>query len=80
MFCPFIRLRSSRILLVGLGGLGAEVAKNVILAGVKSITLMDDATLTQENSAATFLAPKDKLGSNVSYRRRKTLSVYGYPE
>ncbi|CAG0901844.1 unnamed protein product [Darwinula stevensoni] len=71
------RLRSSRILLVGLGGLGAEVAKNVILTGVKSITLMDDVTLTQENSVATFLAPKDKLGSNraeVSLERAQGLN------
>lgn len=29
------------MLLVGLGGLGAEVAKNLILAGVKGLTLLD---------------------------------------
>lgn len=36
-----IRLRGSRVLLAGLGGLGAEVAKNLILAGVKELTLLD---------------------------------------
>lgn len=35
------RLRGSRVLLAGLGGLGAEVAKNLILAGVKGLTLLD---------------------------------------
>uniref|UniRef100_A0A3B3RYK9 SUMO1 activating enzyme subunit 1 n=1 Tax=Paramormyrops kingsleyae TaxID=1676925 RepID=A0A3B3RYK9_9TELE len=35
------RLRGSRVLLVGLQGLGAEVAKNLILAGVKGLTLLD---------------------------------------
>uniref|UniRef100_A0A8C3CTE3 SUMO1 activating enzyme subunit 1 n=1 Tax=Cairina moschata TaxID=8855 RepID=A0A8C3CTE3_CAIMO len=35
------RLRASRVLLVGLKGLGAEVAKNLILAGVKALTLLD---------------------------------------
>ncbi|WAR19881.1 SAE1-like protein, partial [Mya arenaria] len=35
------RLRASRVLLIGLRGLGAEVAKNIVLAGIKSITLLD---------------------------------------
>lgn len=40
--CPSSnRLRGSRVLLAGLGGLGAEVAKNLILAGVKGLTLLD---------------------------------------
>ena len=30
------------MLLIGVGGLGAEVAKNVVLAGVRSLTLLDD--------------------------------------
>ena len=39
--CFYSRLRGSRVLLVGLGGLGAEVAKNLILAGVKGLTMLD---------------------------------------
>ncbi|KAG8448728.1 hypothetical protein GDO86_015700 [Hymenochirus boettgeri] len=35
------RLRTSKVLLVGMRGLGAEVAKNLILAGVKGLTLLD---------------------------------------
>lgn len=35
------RLRASRVLLVGLRGLGAEVAKNLILAGVRALTMLD---------------------------------------
>lgn len=38
-FCH--RLRASRVLLVGMKGLGAEVAKNLILAGVKGLTMLD---------------------------------------
>lgn len=40
-YLSFTRLRGSRVLLAGLGGLGAEVAKNLILAGVKGLTLLD---------------------------------------
>jgi len=35
------KMQQSNVLLIGLGGLGVEFAKNVILAGVKSVTLFD---------------------------------------
>ncbi|KAI8793388.1 ubiquitin-like modifier-activating enzyme 6 isoform X1 [Biomphalaria glabrata] len=35
------RMASSSVLVYGLSGLGVEIAKNIILAGVKSITLQD---------------------------------------
>lgn len=44
------RLRASRVLLVGMKGLGAEIAKNLILAGVKGLTMLDHE---QVSSAAT---------------------------
>ena len=37
------RMATSNVLIVGANGLGAEIAKNVILAGVKSVTLLDDS-------------------------------------
>lgn len=37
------RMASSDILLSGLNGIGVEIAKNIILGGVKSITLHDKA-------------------------------------
>ncbi|KAH0508730.1 SUMO-activating enzyme subunit 1 [Microtus ochrogaster] len=35
------RLRASQVLIVGIKGLGAEIAKNLILAGVKGLTMLD---------------------------------------
>ena len=35
------RLRSARVLVSGVCGLGAEVIKNLVLAGVKSVTILD---------------------------------------
>ena len=32
----------SRILLCGMGGLGVEIAKNIVLAGCKELILFDD--------------------------------------
>jgi len=58
------RLRAARILLAGMRGLGCEVAKNLVLAGVNSMTVMDHEPLTKEDFDSQFLAPRDKLGAN----------------
>ncbi|XP_056139739.1 SUMO-activating enzyme subunit 1 isoform X2 [Lampris incognitus] len=58
------RLRGSRVLLVGLGGLGAEVAKNLILAGVKGVTLLDHEQVTVNSCRAQFLVPVTAQGKN----------------
>lgn len=51
-------------MIAGLNGLGAEVAKNVILAGVKSVTFLDDKPVTQLDFASQFFIPRDQLGKN----------------
>lgn len=58
------RLRGSRVLLAGLGGLGAEVAKNLILAGVKGLTLLDHEKVTEDSCRAQFLVPVTAQGQN----------------
>lgn len=40
-FVACYRLRNSSVLVAGLSGCGAEVAKNLMLAGLKSLTLLD---------------------------------------
>lgn len=58
------RLRAAKVLLIGLNGFGAEVAKNIILAGVKSVTFLDHRNATQEDRCSQFLLPKDQIGKN----------------
>merc|ERR1712018_1117311 len=58
------RLRSSSILVAGMRGLGNEVAKNLVLAGVKSMTILDHETLTKEDNVSSFLAPTEEVGKN----------------
>lgn len=58
------RLRNSKILIAGLNGLGAEIAKNIILAGVKSVTFLDDGNVTQLDFASNFFVSRDQLGNN----------------
>jgi ubiquitin-like 1-activating enzyme E1 A len=59
------RIRSASILLVGLSGLNAEVAKNVVLAGVKRVVVLDDELLSDSDLSAVFLANESKVGQKV---------------
>ncbi|XP_043522570.1 SUMO-activating enzyme subunit 1 [Frieseomelitta varia] len=58
------RLRAAKILIIGLNGYGAEIAKNIILAGVKAVTFLDHRNVTVEDWCSQFLAPKESLGKN----------------
>ena len=42
------------MLLIGIGGLGAEVAKNIVLAGVRSLMLLDDQNVCNIILYSTF--------------------------
>lgn len=54
------RMGASNILIVGLKGLGVEIAKNIALAGVKSLTLYDPTpTAIADLSSQFFLHPED---------------------
>jgi len=58
------RLRASRLLVAGIKGVGCEVVKNLVLAGIKSLTMIDHEDLTKEDGDSQFLAPRDKIGTN----------------
>nr|KAF6281935.1 SUMO1 activating enzyme subunit 1 [Pipistrellus kuhlii] len=58
------RLRASRVLLVGMKGLGAEIAKNLILAGVKGLTMLDHEQVSPEDPEAQFLIRTGSVGRN----------------
>lgn len=61
-----IRMRSFRVLLYGLGGVGAETAKNLILAGIGNITLMDHRVVTKEDISSSFLLSANDMNANVA--------------
>lgn len=58
------RMASSDILLSGLNGLGLEIAKNVILGGVKSITLHDTDNCTLQDLSSQFYLTEADIGKN----------------
>ena len=40
------RMAASNVLISGMGGLGIEIAKNIVLGGVKSVTIHDQTVAT----------------------------------
>lgn len=58
------RMATSDVLISGLGGLGAEVAKNVILGGVKSVTLHDEAVCKVADLTSQFYLTESDIGKN----------------
>ncbi|EEC82734.1 hypothetical protein OsI_27435 [Oryza sativa Indica Group] len=58
------RLFASHVLVSGLNGLGAEIAKNLALAGVKSVTLHDVKNVEMWDLSANFFLSENDIGKN----------------
>jgi len=58
------RLRAAKVCVIGVGGLGCEVSKNLVLSGVQELKLVDDAIVNEEDATCQFLAPRDQVGTN----------------
>ncbi|KAJ8661405.1 hypothetical protein O0I10_002671 [Lichtheimia ornata] len=73
------KMSVAHVLVVGLKGLGVEIAKNVILAGVKSVTLYDKTPATISDLSAQFYLRQDEVGqprAQVSQPRLAELNQY----
>lgn len=58
------RMAKSDVFISGMKGLGVEVAKNVILAGVKSVTIHDDGVCEMGDLSSQFYLREDDIGKN----------------
>lgn len=58
------RMAASNVLIVGLDGLGVEIAKNIILAGVKSVTVYDPEPVQIQDLSSQFFLREDDLGNS----------------
>ncbi|KAJ7533056.1 hypothetical protein O6H91_13G031200 [Diphasiastrum complanatum] len=58
------RLFGATVLISGLQGLGVEIAKNVILAGVKAVTLHDTGLVTSWDLSSQFYFSEADIGKN----------------
>lgn len=58
------RLFASDVLVSGLNGLGAEIAKNLALAGVRSVTIHDAKNVDMWDLSANFFLSEQDIGKN----------------
>lgn len=65
------RIRNANILLVNLKALGNEVAKNLVLAGIGSLTILDNDLVTEDDLGSQFLISDDDVGKPVSTSPRQ---------
>jgi ubiquitin-activating enzyme E1 len=72
-------MRNSSVLIVGLGGLGIEIAKCVILGGVKNVTLCDTENVTYNDLSSQYYLTENDIGKNratTSLEKLKGLNPY----
>lgn len=73
------KMASSDVLISGLGGLGVEIAKNVILGGVKTVTLHDTKNASNKDLATQFFLREGDIGTNrvtACHQRLVELNTY----
>lgn len=59
------RIRNAHILLVSLRALGTEIAKNLTLAGISSLTIVDDEPVTEEDLGSCYFLRDEDVGKSV---------------
>uniref|UniRef100_A0A8C7VRZ1 E1 ubiquitin-activating enzyme n=1 Tax=Oncorhynchus mykiss TaxID=8022 RepID=A0A8C7VRZ1_ONCMY len=58
------RMGTANVLIAGMRGLGVEIAKNVILSGVKSVTVQDEGPAEWMDFSSQFFLLASHLGQN----------------
>ncbi|KAJ4353149.1 E1 ubiquitin-activating protein aos1 [Ascochyta clinopodiicola] len=58
------KIRTANILLVSIKALANEIAKNLVLAGIGSITLADHESVTEDDLGAQFFVTDSDVGKN----------------
>jgi ubiquitin-like 1-activating enzyme E1 A len=58
-------MRSANILLISVKALGTEIAKNLILNGIGSLTIVDSEPVTDDDLGAQYFVREEDLGRNV---------------
>ncbi|KAK5211795.1 E1 ubiquitin-activating protein aos1 [Exophiala xenobiotica] len=58
------KLRQANLLLIGIRGLGAEIAKNLVLAGIGTLTILDHEMVAEEDLGTQFFLNQTQIGQN----------------
>lgn len=58
------QMAHSSVFLSGLGGMGVEIAKNIVLAGIKSLTIQDSKSCSAKDLGTQFFLREEDAKSN----------------
>lgn len=60
-------MRNSKVLVVNAGALANEIIKNIVLAGIGSLTILDSNSVAENDLGAQFFLEKSDVGKMVCY-------------
>lgn len=63
------RLRTANILLINFKALANEIAKNLVLAGIGSLTVIDSEVVVEDDLGSQFFISEEHIGFNVLVER-----------
>lgn len=63
-------MRNSKVLVINVGALANEIIKNIVLAGIGSLTILDSNDVTAKDLGAQFFLEESDIGSKVSLLKR----------
>ncbi|TGJ82008.1 hypothetical protein E0Z10_g6768 [Xylaria hypoxylon] len=58
------KIQAANILLISMKALANEIAKNLVLAGIGSLTIVDDQVVTETDLGAQFFLSQEDVGQN----------------
>lgn len=60
------QIRRAKVLLISLRAVGTEIAKNLTLAGIQELTIVDSEEVTEDDLGAQFFLREEDIGKPVS--------------
>jgi len=70
------RMRESSVLMVGTRGAASEIAKNLVLGGIGSFTIVDEVTVDEGLLESSFLLNADMIGDSAAERLAASIQEY----
>jgi molybdopterin/thiamine biosynthesis adenylyltransferase len=58
-------MRQANVLLIGFDGTGAEIAKNLVLAGIGSLHILDTKKVEMSDLSSNFFLTEQDIGRSV---------------
>ncbi|POS84603.1 hypothetical protein EPUL_003719 [Erysiphe pulchra] len=58
------KIRNAKVLLIRMKALASEIAKNLVLAGIHSLTIVDHETVSESDLGAQFFISESEIGKN----------------